>query len=126
MLTLLTDSKKQAKANSPTASHPPNMVEQNIDIGLNSRRQLPNELIEVIVEHIKEDGNLKTLAAIARASQHMYDIVIPKLYETVKVTAKNEKYVAYGHSHCHGMSLLNTAICCLHVRRQATQQATEP
>jgi hypothetical protein len=92
------------------------MVNQGINFKSNSRRQLPNELIEVIVEHIKVDGNFKTLAAIARASQNMYNIVIPKLYETVTVTAKNEKYVAYGHTPCYGMSLPSTVECCLHVR----------
>jgi hypothetical protein len=118
MLTPLTNSKtKRAKASSPTTTtHPPNMVNQGINFKSNSRRQLPNELIEVIVEHIKVDGNFKTLAAIARASQNMYNIVIPKLYETVTVTAKNEKYVAYGHTPCYGMSLPSTVECCLHVR----------
>jgi len=104
MLTLLTNSKvKRAKANAPTVtSHPPNVVDQSIDIKSNSRLQLPNELIEIIVEHIKVDENFKTLAAIARASRNMYNIVIPKLYETVTVKAKNEKYVAYGHTPCYG------------------------
>ena len=92
------------------------MVDQGIDTKVNSRRQLPNELIEVIIEHIKVDGNFKTLAAIARANHNMYNIVIPKLYETVTVKANNERCVAYGHTPRYGMSLPNTAKLCLDIR----------
>jgi hypothetical protein len=62
------------------------------------RRQLPNELIEVIVDHIKEDGNFKTLATVGLASHNMYNIVIPKLYETVTVKKGNQDQVSYGHT----------------------------
>jgi len=64
-----------------------------------SKPQLPNEIIDVILECVKENGHLKSLASIARTNHNMYDIAIPKLYETItiKEDKKNQRRLAYGH-----------------------------
>lgn len=64
-----------------------------------SKPQLPNEIIDVILECVKDNGHLQSLASIAWANHNMYDIAIPKLYETVtiKKDKENQKQLAYGH-----------------------------
>jgi hypothetical protein len=64
----------------------------------NPDRQLPNELIDVILEHLKTDDDLPAIAKVARTSRRMYSIAIPKLYETVTITQRNRYQFWYGHS----------------------------
>jgi hypothetical protein len=52
---------------------------------------------------------MRTLAASARVNQAFYDIAIPKLYETITVTATNQEHLVYdlatkGKGTAQGMS----------------------
>jgi hypothetical protein len=76
------------------------------------KRLLPNELVDVILEYIKEDGQLESLAAIARANQAMYDIAIPKLYETITVKACNQDRLDYGHTRLLASGRLTSSFEC--------------
>jgi len=51
----------------------------------------------MILEMLKKDGEFKALTSAARASKTMYDIVIPKIYETVVVNERNRSTIGYGH-----------------------------
>jgi hypothetical protein len=61
-------------------------------------KQLPNELIDVILDISKAKNDLAGLAAVARANHQMYDFAIEKLYETITITEWNEKAIGYGTS----------------------------
>jgi len=66
--------------------------------------KLPNEIVDAILEILKEEMKFKTLASVARVNHTMYDIAVPKIYETVvfKGTSEqgmnNHAMIAYGHS----------------------------
>ena len=69
--------------------------------------KLPNEVVDAILEVLKVEEELKTLTSVARVNHTMYDIAIPKIYETVifsetvgkgKKGKNNHAMVAYGHS----------------------------
>jgi len=51
-----------------------------------------------IIEHLKKDEQYKTLASIARCSQGLFELAIPKMYETITVTKYNQNRLVYGHS----------------------------
>jgi hypothetical protein len=57
---------------------------------------LPNEIMTSIIDILAAEGQFGTLANAARASKLMYDIVIPKLYNTIYITEKNRLYFTYG------------------------------
>jgi hypothetical protein len=59
-------------------------------------KQLPNEIIDVILDISKANKDLSGLAAVARANRQMYDLAIEKLYETITMTEWNENQIAYG------------------------------
>ena len=77
----------------------PNTAKEAVETS-EPNHQLPNEIIDVILNYVKDNGHLKSLASIARTSHNMYDIAIPKLYETItiKEDKKNRRQLAYGHS----------------------------
>jgi hypothetical protein len=59
---------------------------------------LPAELLEVIFGMVKEDKDFKTtLSSVARANRAMYNVVIPKIYETVVINDRNRSMIGYGH-----------------------------
>jgi hypothetical protein len=58
---------------------------------------LPNELLSRIVSLLQSKRQYHTLAEFARANRNFYDIAIPKLYETIIVTERNEPLLRYGH-----------------------------
>jgi hypothetical protein len=92
MTRLIDRSSKRAKLQAPTPTSPTaSVLNHNVDPTPNSRIQLPNGLIDVIMNHFKENGNMVGLASVAQCSRTMYDIVIPKLYETIigRKTIKN-------------------------------------
>jgi len=72
--------------------------------------KLPNEVVDAILEILKVEEEFKTLTSVARANHTMYDIAIPKIYETVifsetvgkgkkgKKGKNNHAMIAYGHS----------------------------
>jgi hypothetical protein len=59
--------------------------------------KLPNEIVDSILEILKIEEEFNTLTSVARASHNMYNIAIPKIYETVVVNEKNRSTVGYGH-----------------------------
>jgi hypothetical protein len=59
--------------------------------------KLPNEIVDSILEILKIEEEFNTLTLVARASHNMYDIAIPRIYETVVVNEKNRSTVGYGH-----------------------------
>jgi hypothetical protein len=59
---------------------------------------LPLEVMSLIIGCIKADKQFKTLTKLARVNKYYYDLVIPTLYETVVVNAKNRFKVIYGHA----------------------------
>jgi hypothetical protein len=63
-----------------------------------SPKQLPNEIILSILEFLKLDDDLPSLAAVVRANKNMYNLAIPKLYETVTVTERNQYNIGYGYT----------------------------
>jgi hypothetical protein len=54
--------------------------------------------MEMIIDYLKDSQSLETLATCSQASHSMYELVIPKLYETVEIKAYNQAALAYGHS----------------------------
>lgn len=61
-------------------------------------KQLPIEIIDAILSFLKANNDLSALTAVARANRTMYDLAIPKLYETVTMTERNEDQIEYGTS----------------------------
>ena len=51
----------------------------------------------MILDMLKQDGEFKALTSAARATKTMYDIAIPKIYETVVVNERNRSTIGYGH-----------------------------
>jgi len=51
----------------------------------------------MILEDLKMNSEFKALTSAARASKTMYDIAIPKIYETVVVNERNRSTIGYGH-----------------------------
>jgi hypothetical protein len=66
-------------------------------------KQLPNEIIDAILDITKANSDLPGLAAVARANRQMYDLAIEKLYETITMTEWNEDQIAYGTSKVYSM-----------------------
>lgn len=74
--------------------------------------QLPNEVVDSILEILKVEGQFNTLTSVARVSHTMYNIAIPKLYDTVvfsktqkrrkaqkaQKAGNNHAMINYGHS----------------------------
>jgi hypothetical protein len=60
--------------------------------------RLPFEIMEMIIDYLKDSQSLETLATCSRVSHSIYELVIPKLYEEVEIKAYNQAALAYGHS----------------------------
>jgi len=65
--------------------------------------RLPNEVVDSILEILKKEGDFRTLTSVARVSRVMYDIAIPKIYETVVFSQttgnkNNHAKIQYGHA----------------------------
>jgi len=58
---------------------------------------LPNEILDSILSLLQVDGDFSTLRSVAQANQNMYDLAIPKIYETVVFNEKNQSKIMYGH-----------------------------
>jgi len=58
---------------------------------------LPIEIISKIVTYLQHDRKYATLASMALANSTFYDLVIPKLYETITITKTNMLKLKYGH-----------------------------
>ena len=58
---------------------------------------IPNEILDSILSLLKVDGNFSALCSIAQANQNMYNLAIPKIYETVVFNEKNQWKIMYGH-----------------------------
>jgi len=70
---------------------------------------LPNELLDLILNILQERGEFKSLTSVARVDRNMYDIVIPKIYQTVIVNKRNRSMIGYGHG--TSTSNLNLGMC---------------
>jgi len=64
---------------------------------------LPNEVLDSILTVLQVDGDFSTLCSVAQASRNMYEIAIPKIYETVVFNKKNQRKVRYGHGNSSKM-----------------------
>jgi hypothetical protein len=62
-----------------------------------SRATLPAELVSKIITCLQHDRKYATLATMALANSTFYDLVIPKLYETIIITETNWKRLRIGH-----------------------------
>ena len=62
-----------------------------------SRPAIPNEIISQIVTCLQHDRKYATPATVALANSIFYDIVIPKLYETITITETNWRCLRVGH-----------------------------
>ena len=51
-----------------------------------------------ILSFLEADDDLPALAAVARVNHDMYDLAIPKLYESVTINEENKELIKYGHS----------------------------
>jgi hypothetical protein len=58
---------------------------------------LPNEILDSILTVLKVDKDFSTLCSVAQASRNMYNIAIPKIYETVVFNKDNQGKIGYGH-----------------------------
>jgi hypothetical protein len=61
---------------------------------------LPADLVSIIISNLQQDRLYATLAKMAQANSSFYDLVIPKLYETVTVTEWSLPRLKYGHDTC--------------------------
>ena len=61
------------------------------------------------MELLRVQGDFKTLTSVARVNRNMYDIVIPKIYQTVIVNERNKSKVGYGHG--NSTSNLELGMC---------------
>ena len=60
--------------------------------------QLPTEIMDHIISFLKANDDLPALAAMVRVNHDMYDLAIPKLYESVTINRRNKQHVGFGHS----------------------------
>jgi hypothetical protein len=60
--------------------------------------QLPTEIMDHIISFLKADDDLPALAAVAQVNHDMYNLAIPKLYESVTINKDNKEHIKYGHS----------------------------
>jgi len=58
---------------------------------------LPNEVLDSILTVLQVDGDFSTLCSVAQASWNMYEIAIPKIYETVVINKRNQRKIMFGH-----------------------------
>jgi hypothetical protein len=75
-------------------SHEPNP--DNTDNSTHEHLPLPTELMLEIITHIQHNRQYATLATMAQANPTLYDLVIPKLYETITITITNMSKLKYG------------------------------
>jgi hypothetical protein len=52
-------------------------------------QQIPNELIRRVMDALHQEEQLATLSTMALASRALYELAIPKIYETIVVTENN-------------------------------------
>ena len=65
---------------------------------------LPNEIIDSILTVLQVDEDFPTLCSVAQASRNMYNLSIPKIYETVVFNNNNQGKIKYGHGKSPKMS----------------------
>ena len=58
---------------------------------------LPNEILDSILTVLEVDADYSTLCSVAQASRNMYNLAIPKIYETVVINKNNQGKIRYGH-----------------------------
>jgi hypothetical protein len=66
------------------------------DSRLDTRPTLPSELVSKIVSYIHGNQQYATLAKMAQTNSTFYDLVVPKLYETITITKSNSTILSYG------------------------------
>jgi hypothetical protein len=59
-------------------------------------QRLPTEVVSSVLDDLAADEQFGALATIARTSKRMYDLVIPKLYDTIYITETNRLKFTYG------------------------------
>jgi hypothetical protein len=69
--------------------------------------KLPNEILDSILGLLKVDGDFSTLCSVAQANRNLYNLVIPKIYETVVINKNNPRKIAYGHGKSSARSSRN-------------------
>ena len=62
----------------------------------NDRPTLPAELISKIILELQQDRQYAVLAKMAQVNSTFYDLVIPKLYETITITEDNKYVISHG------------------------------
>lgn len=60
---------------------------------------LPYDIIREIISHLKTDEQFETLASLAQVNHSVYDLAIPRLYETITIKDGNQEQLAYGLTH---------------------------
>jgi hypothetical protein len=78
----------------PSPSHGPNLNNSN-----NLPRKhlpLPTKLVSDIITYIQHNRQYATLANMAQTNSTFYNLVIPKLYETITITETNWSKLKYG------------------------------
>jgi hypothetical protein len=105
--------------NSPPAPNdvPSPAVTTNIDEP--NGPTLPLELISKIIVELQHDRQYAVLAKMALVNSTYYDLVIPKLYETVTITDTN-KYLIH-----HGMRAAQDSPVCLEKGVESSPQDTK-
>jgi hypothetical protein len=68
----------------------------DFDAHSNNGPTLPAELVSKIILELQQDRQYAVLAKMAQVNSTFYDLVIPKLYETVTITAENKYRMYYG------------------------------
>jgi hypothetical protein len=67
---------------------------------------LPHEIIALILDNLVANEQFRTLATIARCNMPIYDLVIPKLYNTIRISRNNRNGLFVGST--------GTSICRMH------------
>ena len=76
----------------PLVSNPKNDIAPDSNDG----PTLPAELVSKIILELQQDRQYAVLAEMALANSTFYDLVIPRLYETVTITTKNKHRISHG------------------------------
>ena len=66
---------------------------------------LPTEVIASILDILAGDQAMHTLAILASSNKMMYDLAIPRLYDTIRITDTNQDKLLFG---CTGTSASDT------------------
>jgi hypothetical protein len=82
----------------PASKGPPTSKDPTSMASPRPGKQLPTEIISLILSYLQQDGDYKSLAAVARTRRSFYDLAIPMIYESVVVNERNSSMLDYGYS----------------------------